>query len=506
MEGLPPGVLGHALGFLPLRQVCRARETCKAWSTARAFAPYADLSYEYPEARAMALRVLEPHQVRDLLLSWTSSSWASSDPCSFLRSFSQLQKLVLLSAVPVSWLSALASCCPNLTSLELKAGVDNVESLEGSCLDPSLFAGLRHLELGGEVGDTDLDLLPDTLESLRLSDCSRLTWLGGLARFRRLSLLSLSGWVPNDLAFLVQLSASLRSLSLEVELLEDADLRAIGTCFALETLHLQVFDPSEWTLAGISSLGRLKLLRDFKLDTDYGEDLGAIADMLLAALVEGKVDTLCLQGLIPTRQGVKQNLDKMPLLRRLVIAEWPDDCVEAVVSACPLLRSLELMWVVGESAVGSPFERLPLLRSLTLGKFSFVWGLGSLPSLETLRLDHGDATDVLLFAGGLPRLRELGMGVQVYGFNDECAGCVGRLSCLEVLRVESCPELSDHGLALLPRSLKALRLGSCGKISDQGLPWLPLLLTSLGLVGSCVSAHGFRGLWSRLQSLEKLER
>jgi hypothetical protein len=90
MEGLPPGVLGHALGFLPLRQVCRARETCRAWSAARAFAPRANLSYNYPEARAMALRVLEPHQVRDLLLSWTSSSWASSDSFLGSCSFSQL--------------------------------------------------------------------------------------------------------------------------------------------------------------------------------------------------------------------------------------------------------------------------------------------------------------------------------------------------------------------------------------------------------------------------------
>jgi hypothetical protein len=215
---------------------------------------------------AQAIRVIETRQVRDLLLSWREVQELPD-----LRSFPKLERLVITSRISASWLAKVASCCPRLTSLEIMADVLGLE--------PSLFApfgSLRHLELSHALRDTDLtllsDLLGDDLESLQLHDCSELTGLGGLGKFRNLRLLAAYEHVMDvdSLAPALRGSgAKLVSLALEFEL-KDADLRAIGACLALEVLHLKLSDPSKWTLGGISSLGALTRLRDFGLATDYG--------------------------------------------------------------------------------------------------------------------------------------------------------------------------------------------------------------------------------------------
>lgn len=440
---------------------------------------------------AQALRVIETRQVRDLLIS--------GEELPDLRSFPKLERLVVLSKVSAAWLSEVASCCPSL----------------------------KHLELSHALRDADLallaDVLGDDLESLQLHDCSELVWLGGLAKFKNLRLLAACEYDERDVEHglapaLRGCGAKLVSLSLSLQFkLDDEDLRAICACLALEVLHLELSDPSKWTLAGISSLGALTRLRDFGLETDYGTyesedegDLCHVADMLLGALTSCNLDTLSLTP-FPTAQGV-QHLHKMPRLRTLVIEKWASaTLLNDVVFLCPLLRSLKMTWVRGESSsLGTLLACLPLLESLTLDKFKFsgAWGLSDrFPCLQVLCIGQCDAGRALALASDqcAPRLRELVLGPDVYGFDNHCARRLGPLHCLAVLRVESCPLLNDDGLKYLPWSLRVLRLGDCRWITDEGLGFLPPLLTSVSLLGCGATATGVKGLWSRLPYLEHLK-
>jgi hypothetical protein len=231
------------------------------------------------------------------------------------------------------------------------------------------------------------------------------------------------------------------------------------------------------------------------------------ADILLGALTSCNLDTLSLAP-FPTAQGV-QHLDKMPRLRTLAIDEWAPDLLDDVVSLCPLLRSLKMTWVRGEnSSLEKLLACLPLLESLTLDKFksSGAWGLSDrFPCLQVLCIRQGDAGRVLVSDQCVPRLRELVLGPDVYGFDNHCARRLGTLHSLEVLRVESCSLLNDDGLKSLPWSLRVLRLGDCRWITDEGLGFLPPLLTSVCLLGCGATAVGVKGLWSRLPNLEHLE-